>query len=186
MKIVVPNSTVSVFDNPCFFLAGPVAGARDWHSDFCVEIEKQLPGLDPIVFIPKSLSFLDNKLRSCSASSDFNFDSQLYWETHHLDLCSSGVQARGCVIFWLEEESKKYPRDDGNPYAMETRREIGEFIGMTKTNRNLRFVVGAQAGFPGLITINSRLSSHLIDFKCYRAVREIVSAAISKINISAP
>ena len=85
----------------------------------------------------------------------------------------------GCLIFWLPCESKIYPRTGGEPYAMDTRGELGEWRGRLMNDPDLRIVIGAEPGFPGLSQISRNFSlATKSDFPIYGSLAETIAAAI--------
>jgi len=106
------------------------------------------------------------------------FDRQLTWERYYLDLAAT----TGCLIFWLPSESQVNPRIGSDPYAMDTRGELGEWRGQLMHNPSLRVVVGADRGFPGLSQIqrNFSLATKSV-FPIYETLAETVAAAVKKV-----
>jgi len=178
MKIVLPKTQCDVDPQygPLFFLAGPVLGGDDWQTRGCVEIEKWIPNF--YAAIPCRHGEDHPLFSSTVSSNEKGFDRQLSWERYYLSLAAHA----GCLIFWLPSESKTNPRSDGNPYAMDTRGELGEWRGQLMDNPYLRIVVGAEPTFPGLSQIqrnfNEATNSH---FKIYGTLDETVAAAVKKV-----
>ena len=106
-------------------------------------------------------------------------DRQLTWERHSLDIAAE----KGCLIFWLPSESKVNPRTGSDPYAMNTRGELGEWRGRLEHDPKLRVVVGAEPEFPGLSQIQRNFSfATKSDFPIYGTLAETVEAALKKIH----
>jgi len=152
MKIVVPNKFVRTGKGKVFFLAGPVLGGGDWQAE-AVQILNAGGYLKPrdTVAIP----YFDRKGRSFPlyeankwVGQAGHFGNQLDWERHYIQ--ESGN--KGCLIFWLPEESTEDPRPGGG-YAQDTRGELARFSVWRGVSPEFRVVVGAQKGFPGLSTL---------------------------------
>ncbi|TSC54782.1 MAG: hypothetical protein LiPW30_248 [Parcubacteria group bacterium LiPW_30] len=183
MKIILPKEHVGLFDYgdlPLFFLAGPVLGGGDWQYTMCGEIRSQLGERDFLVAIPcryGQAHFLRNFRVSGKTGV---YEHQLDWERHYLHLAST----HGCIIFWLPEESKVNPRNDGLSYAMDTRGELGEWRGRLINDHFLRIVIGGEKGFPGLDVIERNFKAAIHpDFQICENMAALVSMAIEKANI---
>ncbi len=180
MKIVLPKDHVGLSeygDFPIFFLAGPVLGGGDWQYEMCGEIRSQLGERDFLVAIPQRYG-QNHFLRNFRVSGKTGvYERQLDWERHYLHLAGT----HGCIIFWLPEESVEHPRNDGLPYAMDTRGELGEWRGQLMYNHFLRIVIGGEKNFPGLdgVVRNFKSAIHP-DFPIYENMRALASAAITK------
>lgn len=150
---------------PLFFLAGPLSGGADWQSAMVAALRAEVAGGPFTVAIPYGAHrpqsdappFAPYTMLPAAAHTE----RQLEWERYYLD-AAAGVPpkggapaaARGCVVFWLPEESKKYPKGAGHgPYAQDTRGELGEWRGHMMCVQGLRVVVGGEAGFPGMDTL---------------------------------
>ncbi len=93
------------------------------------------------------------------------------------------TQENGCIIFWLPEESRTNPRDDGSPYARDTYGELGEWRARCSTKQNWlvsapRVVIGAEPGFPGLKQIKTNFEAMIPGFPFYDSLEETINAAI--------
>jgi len=119
-------------------------------------------------------------VRAFKAQGVPGFQRQLEWERHYLDWASKN----GCIIFWLPCESKDEPRQGNEPYAMDTRGEIGEWRGRLMNNSiftTMNLVIGGEFGFPGLETIHRNFEQALREkFPIYPTLEETVKAAIIK------
>lgn len=152
--VILPKSLPNLEDFrscPLFFLAGPILGADDWQAEM-TEILKQMTGGDCLVVNPSRYP-PEHPLYAhrLDGSGDF-FDSQTLWERHYLTAAGEAWPL-GCILFWLREESRERPRTDGEPYARDTRGEIGEWRWRLKMNPQARVVMGAEPNFPGLSVI---------------------------------
>jgi hypothetical protein len=179
VKIILPKSNVSLapFRNPrlpFFFLAGPIKGGADWQYQMCLELEKRVG--DFVVAIPCRYT-AGHPLFAHKVEGDGTpFDRQLTWERYYLELAS----IRGCIIFWLPAESRSHPRDDGLPYAMDTRGELGEWRWRMK--RTAQVVIGAEPDFPGLSVIQRNFNLALgykdEDFPIYPNLETLAEKAV--------
>jgi hypothetical protein len=167
-----------------FFLAGPILGGGDWHVAMSEMLMKRLGGI--IVVNPSRYDFSHTHYEhhtflvretkySQRVTPEIHFERQTDWERYYLDQ-AAGIWPTGCVIFWLAEQ--KEPRGDGQPYAMDTRGEIGEWRGRMTHDWNLRVVVGAEKNFPGLSTIKRNFELALPSFKIYDTMEEVVERAV--------
>jgi hypothetical protein len=150
VKIILPKTNVDLAPYrrawlPFFFLAGPIKGGGDWQHRMCLELERRVG--DFVAAIPCRYTSGHPLFAHQVEGDGPAFDRQLTWERHYLALAS----IRGCIIFWLPEESKAHPRDDGLPYAMDTRGELGEWRWRMKSS--VQVVIGAEPDFPGLAVI---------------------------------
>mgnify|MGYP000063490190 CR=1 FL=1 len=166
-------------DAPVFFLAGPVQGASDWHTVFCKEIQKQMGTQDFYVAIPKRYrKDPDGFVKQNQDKPTAFWDTQNAWERHYMEIASKS----GCLIFWLPVEDEGCPRDDGCPYAMTTRGEIGEWRGRYMHDRSIKIVVGADNRFKGLRTIHENFLAIDYNFPIYESIKETIAAAILSIQ----
>jgi|WetSurMetagenome_2_1015567.scaffolds.fasta_scaffold08426_6 hypothetical protein len=184
MKVIIPKNYCETDSNwgPLFFLAGPVQGGGGWQTDCLLSIKELLA--DFYVAIPygkesqSRIDFLREHYHLCCGKTD-RFQRQLEWERYYMEIAAN----RGCLIFWLPNESQEEPRKDGKPYATDTRGEIGEWRGRMMFNKNLRVVVGGEDGFPGLRTIKRNFDSALkCDFPVHSSLFLTIKAALAKIR----
>lgn len=179
MKIALPKTLCKIDPNygPLFFLAGPVRGGDDWQTKCCEEIRKHLPNFHAA--LPCRYQEDHPLIPFRMTGKDDHFDRQLTWERHYLDMAA----ATGCIIFWLPNESKVNPRVGSDPYAMDTRGELGEWRGRLMHDPNLRVIIGAEPDFPGLSQIQRNFSfATKSDFPIYGTLVETVTAAIAKVQ----
>lgn len=179
MKIVLPKTLCEIDPNygPLFFLAGPVRGGDDWQTKCCEEIRKHVPHFYSA--IPCRYSETHSLIPFRMTGNEDHFDRQLTWERHYLDIAAT----KGCIIFWLPCESTTNPRKGNDPYAMDTRGELGEWRGRMMHDSNLRVVIGAEPGFPGLSQIRRNFSfATRSDFPICATLSETVAAAIEKVR----
>lgn len=178
MKIILPKTLPDIDPayGPFFFIAGPVAGGDDWQAVCCEEIRKHIPNF--YAALPCWYEETHPLMPFRVTGGEDYFDRQLTWERHYLEIAAT----TGCIIFWLPCESRTAPRNDGHPYAMDTRGELGEWRGRLMHNPNLRVVIGAESDFPGLSQIQRNFDfatgSH---FPIYSTLTETVTAAIGKV-----
>jgi len=87
------------------------------------------------------------------------------------------INIPGCIIFWLGPEStiNSHP---GEPYAMDTKRELGEFIAFVKM-MNVRMVVGGKRNFHGLdVTFFELCVTFGVQFMLNRSLEDVARQAI--------
>jgi hypothetical protein len=180
MKIVLPKTECRIDPTygPLFYLAGPVRGGDDWQKKCCEEIQKIQPHFYAAIpyYHTREVYFplMDQAIEGVPDA----FLSQLNWERHYMDYAAA--KEKGCIIFWLPEESKVNPRPPGSgPYAMDTRGELGEWRGRMIYDQTIRVVVGAEEGFPGLSQIKRNFDAALDrDFPIFPTLKETVEAAL--------
>lgn len=175
MNVILPKSLCRIQkkQGPLFFLAGPVRGGGDWQTRCCEEIQKQLPRFYAAIPCrydvdhPMSPYFLSGKKN--------HFDRQLTWERHYLDLAAMS----GCLLFWLPCQSTTLPKIGDDPYAMDTRGELGEWRGRMMHDKHLRVVIGAEPTFPGLSQIQRNFDQALgKQFRIHETLEQTVAAAV--------
>jgi hypothetical protein len=149
MKILLPKTlyTIDPSYGPLFFLAGPIRGGGDWQATAVEEIGKCLSKFYAV--LPCRYEDTHPLMQMRLSGDEGYFARQLTWERHYLSLAA----VLGCIIFWLPCEGREHPRIGGEPYAMDTRGELGEWRGALMHGPSLRVVVGAERNFPGLSQI---------------------------------
>lgn len=159
---------------PMFFLAGPILGGGDWHMRMTQLLMKRFDKL--IVVNPSRYQHSHPFYKYRMKGAEDRFKRQTDWERHYLEQAAD-KWPKGCIIFWLACESKDNPRQDGRPYAMDTRGEIGEWRGRMIHQPSLRVVIGAEKNFPGLSQIQRNFKLGLPNFKIYDSMEEVVERA---------
>lgn len=168
--------------HPPFFFAGPVRGGGDWQLQAYRECQKRLgPGF--CAAIPMRYEdghpLLGEQVKE--REHPRTFERQLAWENHHMNLASGWLADRkGCLLFWLGNESKENPHPGPEPYAMDTRRELGKWCARLEQRHRLRIVVGAEPGFYGLSQIEREFSEAFnAPFPIHPTLSETIGAAVS-------
>ena len=176
MPIYLPKRIVQMtptMEAPLFFIAGPVRGGGDWQREFIRAIIARSPtaniacpcrwGADHPLhhYFHEPFSQAPNR--------------QLHWERHYMEQAAIRY-GPGCVIFDLQLESKQSPHPGPEPYAMDTRRELGKFTALLKLKR-ARMVVGGHPDFHGLSVIRDELDeAYGKPFPFYTNAEDLVSA----------
>lgn len=179
MKIALPKTLcdIDLSYGPLFFLAGPVRGGGNWQTKCCEEIRRHISNF--YAALPCRYQENHPLIPFRMTGKEDHFDHQLTWERHYLDIAAD----TGCIIFWLPSESKVNPRIGGDPYAMDTRGELGEWRGRLMHDTKLRIVIGAESDFPGLSQIQRNFNfATKSDFPIYGTLAETVVAAITKVR----
>ena len=180
MKILLPKIYVgsSAIADPLFFIAGPIRGGGNWQEKCLKKLATLLTKF--VAVIPCRWESGHPLYHYHLEGRDNVFERQTDWEFHYLmETAGRSSNKRGCIIFWLPEESKEHPRDDGQPYACDTRGEIGFWRAQVAHDRNICLVIGADPGFPGLRVIQRNF--HLIfgeSFTIYPTLDLTVEAAV--------
>lgn len=179
MTIYVPKKIVPLTPTkaaPLLFLGGPIRGGGDWQAEMADEIIEQEPSSS--VACPSRWTSGHRLARHFHHPFSEARNRQLVWERHYLKQAGLEPEVPGCVIFWLGLESKQYPHPGPEPYAMDTRREIGKFTAYAEM-RNVRMVVGGSRDFHGLNVILFELSEAIgREFPFYESKKELVQEAL--------
>ncbi len=181
MTIYVPKQIVTLNptkNSPLLFLAGPIRGGGDWQSEMADRILAQEPRAS--ITCP---SRWDNNHRLAKyfhkpfSQAD---NRQLVWERHYLKQAGLEPNVPGCVIFWLGCESITAPHPGPEPYAMDTRRELGKFTAYAELmSGKVRIVVGGNSNFHGLSVILFELKEAFAgNFVFYQTMNEVVEHAL--------
>lgn len=158
MPIYVPKKIVPISPTsnaPLLFLAGPIRGGGDWQA----EMAQHILDLQPSAHIACPSRWDDTHRLAPHFHHPFSqaANRQLIWERHYLKQAGLVPDVPGCVIFWLGRESVTDPHPGPEPYAMDTRREIGKFTAFAEMI-DVRMVVGGDPDFHGLEVILFELS----------------------------
>jgi hypothetical protein len=160
---------------PMFFLAGPILGGGDWHLPMSQLLMGRFNKL--IVVNPSRYTPAHQLYPYRMGGAEDGFQHQTHWERYYLEQAAEKWPT-GCIIFWLACESKSSPRTDGQPYAMDTRGEIGEWRGRLMYTRHQRIVMGAEKDFPGLRQIKRNFELALgSSFPIHDTMEEVVERA---------
>jgi hypothetical protein len=147
-KLILPNTYVEDkdIDYPLIFLAGPIRGAPNWHS----EAIKTLFYKNPNTTIVSPSRTLDAELRQYLLNGDNSrFNRQRPWELHYLELAAKGKNG-GSIMFWLPgEETHRCEKS----YGAMTRIELGETFCKHNQDNKYRFGIGSDGKFSELDTV---------------------------------
>ena len=179
MPIYVPKEIVEIKptkDAPLFFLAGPIRGGGDWQAEMAKIILNKIPNAN--ITCPSRWN-ADHPLAQYFYKPFTQANNrQLVWERHYLKQAGLEQNVPGCIIFWLGLESKTNPHPGPDPYAMDTRREIGKFTAFAEM-MNVRMVLGGDRAFYGLDVILFELSeAYKKPFPFYETMEQAVDAGI--------
>lgn len=185
MQILLPRRWISVGDianesivRPLFFLGGPVRGGGDWQAEMALELEKQKMVENCIVACPCRWGSDHTLAQKFIAGQEHTFARQLDWERHYYMLAATHARIPGCIVCYLPLESETDPHPGPEPYAMDTRGELGEWR-MRMEVDGARLVLGADPNFLGLSQIQRNFSAVLgYDFPVYHSIRETARAAV--------
>lgn len=179
MPIYIPKQIVPLtptIDSPLFFLAGPIRGGGDWQALMADHILGREPSA--LIACPSrwdNKHWLAEQFHQPFSQAD---NRQLVWERHYLKQAGLEPNVPGCIIFWLGLESTDHPHPGPEPYAMDTRREIGKFTAFAEM-MNVRMVVGGDRRFHGLDVILFELSEAVgKPFPFYETMAEVADHAI--------
>jgi len=173
-KRIVPLTPTIV--SPLFFLAGPIRGGGDWQSDMTEHIIIREPSAH--IACPSRWNDEHRLARYFHQPFSQADNRQLVWERRYLNQSGLWPGVPGCVIFWLSKESTTHPHPGPEPYAMDTRRELGKFTAYAEM-RNVRMVIGGDRGFHGLDVILFELREAAGKlFQFYETMAEVTDHAI--------
>ncbi len=178
MPIILPKNVPELapfIKAPMFFLAGPILGGGDWHVPMTQLLRSRFG--DPVIANPSHYPETHPHRKEALPGSKGSFRYALEWERHFLAQAAGEAWPSGCIIFWLARESATAPRQDGAPYAMDTRGELGEWRGRLIGNRKVRLVIGAENGFPGLSIIKHNFEAVVPGFKIASTMEETLELA---------
>ncbi|WKZ29258.1 MAG: hypothetical protein QY323_00845 [Patescibacteria group bacterium] len=179
MRLILPNVLVEIDPayGPLLFLAGPIRGGGDWQKKCCEFLQWHYDR--PFYAIVPCRWGATHPLHGFAAEGKSDaFERQLSWERHYLNLAAK----KGCLLFWLPCESATEPHPGPEPYAMDTRGELGEWRGRMMHDPALRVVVGAESGFHGLSQIQRNFNEALrCQFPIHATMQETVRAALAKL-----
>ena len=179
MPIYVPKRIVPLkptIESPLLFLAGPIRGGGDWQSDMAEQILKQEPSAN--IACPSRWGGTHRLVRHFHQPFSQADNRQLVWERHYLKQAGIEQSVPGCIIFWLGRESTAKPHPGPEPYAMDTRREIGKFTAFAEM-MNVRMVVGGDRSFHGLDVILFELSeAYGKPFLFYETMADVATNAL--------
>ena len=182
MPILLPKQYVAdnegVFvQGPLIFLGGPIRGGGDWQAAMCDIIFSIVPGAT--IVCPCRWDITHRLHRHfVSVPVDESRGRQLDWERYYLR--RAGIErVWGCVLFYLPVESKVKPHPGPEPYAVDTRGELGEWR-LYMRHEDARVVVGAEEGFYGLSQIQRNFDAVLQrPFLIHSTMEETARAALA-------
>ncbi len=164
-------------DSPLFFLAGPIRGGGDWQSHMAVCILDREPSA--LIACPSRWGSNHRLAHHFYRPYSQANNRQLVWERHYLKQAGLEPNVPGCIIFWLGLESTRDPHPGPQPYAMDTRRELGKFTAFAEM-MNVRMVVGGNRGFHGLGVILFELSEAIgKTFPFHETMEDVVTHAVA-------
>lgn len=159
---------------PLFFLMGPILGAGDWH---CRMTDLLIGHVGECVIVNPSRYGPDHRHYKYRLDGPNRFARQLAWERHFLRTAAYDW-GRGCIVAWFACESREEPRMDGKPYAMSTRREVGEWYTRLQVRPDTRIVAGGEEAFPGLDEFDRCFTEAAgMDFTIHRRMEDVARHA---------
>ena len=180
MTIYVPKRIVPLtptVKSPLLFLAGPIRGGGDWQASMAETIIDHDPNTQ--ITCPSRWNNSHRLVRHFHQPFSQAGNRQLEWERHYLHQAGLAQNVPGCVIFWLGLEDKERPHPGPEPYAMDTRREIGKFTAYAEMMPT-RVVVGGDKAFHGLDVILFEFRAAFRGtFPFYETMSEVVEAALT-------
>ncbi|PJC56200.1 hypothetical protein CO026_01655 [Candidatus Kaiserbacteria bacterium CG_4_9_14_0_2_um_filter_41_32] len=174
-KKIVPITTTP--ERPLFFLAGPIRGGGDWQHAMAWELLQRVK--DVQIACPSRWTAEHPLHEYFYEPFSQAPNRQLHWERHYMEQSSGLRGGHGCLIFWLPLESKESPHPGPEPYAMDTRREIGKYTAFMQTH-GANLVVGGDKAFFGLSVILDELAdaAGADTFEFHEDMGDLADAAI--------
>lgn len=201
MPILVPKQIIPVkptLEAPLFFLAGPIRGGGDWQKDMAIELMQHCN--EAQIACPSRWTAEHALAEHFFQPFSQAENRQLVWERHYMEQAAIGFSYRisghtlqepmcrtpGCLIFWLPLESTSEPHPGPEPYAMDTRRELGKYAALVAHHR-ARVVIGGNSDFFGLDVILNEFADASSEetFPFYRSMRNLAKAALFKARTTA-
>ncbi len=161
--LIAPNR--EEIEGSLIFLAGPIQGAPDWHSEAIGFLS-----VNPHVSIA-------SPRRAHQARGDFNdgdYSEQILWEWEHMTRAGQN----GVILFWLASPGVEVP---GRAYAQTTRFELGETI-TRHIFTGIRVVVGIEDGFSNRRYITKSLKEKTPNIPLCSSLKETCEAALLMCN----
>ena len=159
-------------DTGLFYLAGPILGGGGWQSEAADYLAAKTTGA--VIACPARFP---SSASSEVQGEEHGFEHQLDWESPFM----AAAATEGCLVFWLPKESATTPRNDGNPYAMMTRDEIGKWRQRLSAGTHLNVVIGIEDGFPGKREIEFLIRKDIgSGFLVYHSLYDALDGAIAK------
>lgn len=134
--LIQPPEIVEM-DGPVIFIAGPIQGAPNWHTEAASMIHSQDSSI--VVASP----------RRDYPKGTFVYEKQVDWETHYLRRAAQ----LGVIAFWLAAQAYDTP---GRAYAQTSRVEIGEWMARCALDPQIKLTVGIEEGFGNARYISRR------------------------------
>jgi len=197
MPILVPKKIIPIIPTrlaPLIFLAGPIRGGGDWQHQMAIEVLKKCP--EAHIACPSRWT-AEHPLAAHFVQPFSQAENrQLVWERHymeqaaidrHYSMSESGVPVPGCLVFWLGLENEDRPHPGPEPYAMDTRRELGKFTALVAM-RKARVVLGGNRQFHGLDVILNEFAdaANVGKFPFYEKMDLLAEAALAKARSISP
>ena len=187
MPVILPNTYIAKFDPemPLFFLAGPVRGGGDWqsvaHGLLTEAVGDKCCSVIPVRYRTEEKYQGHPLLAEALIGDEDYFRNQTMMERYYLKLAGHpGRVKNGCIIFWLGVESEVDPHPGPEPYAMDTRGELGRWSVIKGFQPGVRMVVGADPRFYGLRTIHRNIEADLgVPFTIQSRLQQTVNAAVA-------
>ncbi|MFA5853779.1 MAG: hypothetical protein WC866_01695 [Patescibacteria group bacterium] len=183
MKIILPKTRVEIDPNygPLFYLMGPIRGGGDWQRHCCRMIESRIPNF--YAAVPCRWTEFHPLYKYGATGTPGAFARQLNWERYYIELAAK----TGCLLFWLPAEHHAAKHPGPEPYAMDTRGELGEWRGRMMHERGQRVVIGGEPAFHGMSQIQRNFSLALgYEFPIYPSLDATITAAIAALSPTAP
>lgn len=150
-------SAIDEIRGPVIYLAGPIQGARDWHTEAIHILEVVAPHVH--VASPRAVRFTGS------------FEGQLRWEAAWV----ARAARDGAILFWLAKELKH--RCD-RAYAQQPRFELGEWATRSQHLPSLKIAVGVEHGFTGGPYLERRIATAYPNIPLCRSLRQTCVAAV--------
>ncbi len=177
---------------PLIFFGGPDKGGGDWRKrayelfaekfgdEFCAAMPCQYEESHP--FAKLRMPRPPAERGETEQQPPLRRYTRLDWIEYVADMAAIHLP-QGCAVYWLPVESATEPRSDGNPYAMNSRTEVGLLLGRMMYDRNkIRYVLGIEPEFPGRKAIIANYKKRLRHFEVYDSLEDTVKSAFKRME----
>ncbi|MBX4201202.1 hypothetical protein KW786_03735 [Candidatus Parcubacteria bacterium] len=189
MKIIRPKIYPGgVIHGPLIYFGGPIRGADDWQAQAFLMMKERLVKFTAV--IPCRWEN-DHPLREYFLEGRVDTGHQLDWELYWMQEAARWSTIRmGCLLFWLQQESKTHPRP-GGCFARDTRFELGGLCIEAKANPKIRLVIGGdpevskeEPGFDGFDVLERNFKARLgREYTFHRTLNATIDAVVRAVSV---
>jgi Nucleoside 2-deoxyribosyltransferase like len=158
--LVSPNS--ETVDGPSVFLAGPILGAPDWHSDAIgfLSLNESISIISPRQARDEAIPFPQDL-----------FNTQIEWEQSYM----MGAMRDGVILFWFAK-----PIHATEFYAQQSFFELGDILAQTQGESSV--AVGIEDGFPNGEYLTATLHKKYLNLTVHKKLSDVCDHALRLIR----